>query len=134
MTNLSEIVLQTYSSDCKLHVQMGRYHQAMIQYQRIVSWLEMECGVTEGQQQAIRNLLLVAHLNLSLCHLRLREYSHVLENCNKVRGHFVRNYDHLWHDATSFDANMTFLNIFENGYYTDTAIMLVLYCYTSTTA
>ncbi|KAL2090962.1 hypothetical protein ACEWY4_013225 [Coilia grayii] len=66
------------------YFKVGRYHQAVIQYQRIVSWLEMECGVSEGQQQAIQELLLVAHLNLALCHLRLREYSHVVENCNKV--------------------------------------------------
>ncbi|XP_062853958.1 peptidyl-prolyl cis-trans isomerase FKBP5 [Trichomycterus rosablanca] len=61
----------------------GRYYQAVIQYQRIVTWLEMECG-TEKEQQAIQALLLVAHLNLALCYLRLREYAQVVENCNKV--------------------------------------------------
>ncbi|KAG5274634.1 hypothetical protein AALO_G00138450 [Alosa alosa] len=61
-----------------------RYHQAVIQYQRIVCWLEMECGVSKQQQQAIQDLLLVAHLNLALCYLRLQEYSHVIDNCNKV--------------------------------------------------
>ncbi|KAL7832884.1 hypothetical protein SRHO_G00299020 [Serrasalmus rhombeus] len=62
----------------------GRYYHAVIQYQRIVSWLEMECGVGKEQQQAIQALLLVAHLNLALCYLRLREYSQTVENCNKV--------------------------------------------------
>ncbi|XP_076870564.1 peptidyl-prolyl cis-trans isomerase FKBP5 isoform X2 [Brachyhypopomus gauderio] len=62
----------------------GRYYHAIIQYQRIVSWLEMECGVGREQQQAIQALLLVAHLNLALCYLRLREYSQTVENCNKV--------------------------------------------------
>ncbi|XP_053083173.1 peptidyl-prolyl cis-trans isomerase FKBP5 isoform X2 [Pangasianodon hypophthalmus] len=62
----------------------GRYYQAVIQYQRIVTWLEMECGVGKEQQQAIQALLLVAHLNLALCYLRLREYSQTVESCNKV--------------------------------------------------
>ena len=64
--------------------QSGRYYHAVIQYQRIVSWLEMECGIGKEQQQAIQALLLVAHLNLALCYLRLREYSQTVENCNKV--------------------------------------------------
>ncbi|KAM6979547.1 peptidyl-prolyl cis-trans isomerase FKBP5 [Aplochiton taeniatus] len=62
----------------------GRYHQAVIQYQRIVSWLEMECGACFEQQQKIRDLLLVSQLNLALCFLRLKEFSHVVDNCNKV--------------------------------------------------
>lgn len=44
----------------------------------------MECGAGKEQQQAIQALLLVAHLNLALCFLRLREYSQTVENCNKV--------------------------------------------------
>ncbi|KAL4645833.1 peptidyl-prolyl cis-trans isomerase FKBP5-like [Arapaima gigas] len=62
----------------------GRYPQAVIQYQRIVSWLELECCLQEEQQQAVRALLLVAQLNLALCYLRLHEYAHVVDNCNKV--------------------------------------------------
>ncbi|XP_043097403.1 peptidyl-prolyl cis-trans isomerase FKBP5 isoform X2 [Puntigrus tetrazona] len=62
----------------------GRYNYAVIQYQRIINWLEMECGAGKEQQEAIQALLLVAHLNLALCFLRLREYSQTVENCNKV--------------------------------------------------
>uniref|UniRef100_A0A8C2PZ38 peptidylprolyl isomerase n=1 Tax=Cyprinus carpio TaxID=7962 RepID=A0A8C2PZ38_CYPCA len=62
----------------------GRYSYAVIQYQQIVNWLEMECGTGKEQLQAIQALLLVAHLNLALCFLRLREYSQTVENCNKV--------------------------------------------------
>lgn len=64
--------------------QAGQFSQAVIQYQRIVTWLEMECGAGKEQQQSIQDLLLVAHLNLALCYLRLQEYSQVVENCNKV--------------------------------------------------
>lgn len=62
----------------------GRYNHAVIQYQQIVNWLEMECGTKEEQQQVIQSLMLVAHLNLALCYLRLHEYSQTVENCNKV--------------------------------------------------
>lgn len=64
--------------------QAGRYYQAVIQYQRIVTWLEMECGAGKEQQQAVQALMLVAHLNLALCYLRLQEYSQAVESCNKV--------------------------------------------------
>ncbi|XP_035236679.1 peptidyl-prolyl cis-trans isomerase FKBP5 [Anguilla rostrata] len=62
----------------------GRFQQAVIQYQRIVTLLEMECGLKPEQQQSVHSLLLVAELNLALCHLRLREYSQAVENCNKA--------------------------------------------------
>ncbi|XP_056606799.1 peptidyl-prolyl cis-trans isomerase FKBP5 isoform X1 [Triplophysa dalaica] len=62
----------------------GRYSHAVIQYQQIVTWLEMECGSGTEQLQAIQSLMLVAHLNLALCYLRLREYSKTVENCDKV--------------------------------------------------
>ncbi|CAB1315278.1 unnamed protein product [Coregonus sp. 'balchen'] len=62
----------------------GRFLQAVVQYQRIVSWLEMEFGVGKEQQQTIQNFLLVSQLNLAMCYLRLREYALVVENCNKV--------------------------------------------------
>ncbi|CAJ1050663.1 peptidyl-prolyl cis-trans isomerase FKBP5 [Xyrichtys novacula] len=62
----------------------GRYHQAVIQYQRIVSWLEMECGTGIEQQKRIQDFVLTSHLNLALCYLRIKEFSQVVENCNKV--------------------------------------------------
>lgn len=62
----------------------GCYFQAVILYQRIVGWLEIECGTLKEQQQTIQTLLLMAYLNLALCHLRLQEYSQAVENCNKA--------------------------------------------------
>nr|XP_015197959.1 PREDICTED: peptidyl-prolyl cis-trans isomerase FKBP5-like isoform X1 [Lepisosteus oculatus] len=62
----------------------GKYLQAVIQYQKIVSWLEMEYSLEQEQEKAVHALILVAQLNLALCHLRLREYSQVVENCNKA--------------------------------------------------
>ncbi|XP_071350129.1 peptidyl-prolyl cis-trans isomerase FKBP5 [Trachinotus anak] len=62
----------------------GRYFQAVVQYQRIVSWLEMECGTGIEQQKRIHDFILTAHLNLALCFLRIKEFSQAVENCNKV--------------------------------------------------
>ncbi|XP_060925958.1 peptidyl-prolyl cis-trans isomerase FKBP5 [Limanda limanda] len=62
----------------------GRIFQAVIQYQRIVSWLEMECGTGMDQQKKIQDVIVTAHLNLALCFLRIKEFSQVVENCNKV--------------------------------------------------
>ncbi|XP_056129586.1 peptidyl-prolyl cis-trans isomerase FKBP5 isoform X2 [Lampris incognitus] len=62
----------------------GRFQQAVIQYQRIVSWLEMECGAGREQQRKVQEFLLMSQLNLALCFLRLKEFSHAVENCNKV--------------------------------------------------
>lgn len=65
---------------------MGRHHQAVVQYQRLVSWLEMEYGNGAEQQHTIQDLLLTSHLNLALCYLRMNELTQVVENCNKVSG------------------------------------------------
>ncbi|XP_017263736.1 peptidyl-prolyl cis-trans isomerase FKBP5 [Kryptolebias marmoratus] len=62
----------------------GRYQQAVIQYQRIISWLELECGSGMEQYKLIQDYVLTAHLNLALCFLRLKEFSQVVDNCNKV--------------------------------------------------
>ncbi|XP_029005748.1 peptidyl-prolyl cis-trans isomerase FKBP5 [Betta splendens] len=62
----------------------GRFYQAVVQYQRIITWLEMECGSGPEQQQKIRDFVVTTHLNLALCFLRLKEFSQVVENCNKV--------------------------------------------------
>ncbi|XP_057701845.1 peptidyl-prolyl cis-trans isomerase FKBP5 [Corythoichthys intestinalis] len=62
----------------------GHHDYAVIQYQRIVCWLEMECGNDLEQQKQINDFLLSAHLNLALCFLRIQDFSLVVENCNKV--------------------------------------------------
>ncbi|XP_034022308.1 peptidyl-prolyl cis-trans isomerase FKBP5-like [Thalassophryne amazonica] len=62
----------------------GRYYQAVIQYQRIISWLEMECGSGMEQMNKIQEFVSTAHLNLALCFLRVQKFSQVVEHCNKV--------------------------------------------------
>lgn len=62
----------------------GQHQQAVIQYQRIVTWLEMECGSGSEQQKRTQDFILTSHLNLALCYLRIKDFSQVVENCNKV--------------------------------------------------
>ncbi|XP_056292963.1 peptidyl-prolyl cis-trans isomerase FKBP5 [Pseudoliparis swirei] len=66
------------------YFKVGLYHQAVVQYQRIVSWLEMECGSGIEQQKRIQSFMLTAHMNLALCFLRIKEFSQVVDNCNKA--------------------------------------------------
>lgn len=65
-------------------LQEGKYKRAALQYKKIVSWLEHESGLSDEEDTKARSLRLAAHLNLAMCHLKLKEYSQALENCNKV--------------------------------------------------
>ncbi|XP_025935743.1 peptidyl-prolyl cis-trans isomerase FKBP4 isoform X4 [Apteryx rowi] len=81
----------------------GKYKQATLQYKKIVSWLEHESGVSDENDTKAKSLRLAAHLNLAMCHLKLKEYSQALENCNKAleldssneKGLFRRGEAHL---------------------------------------
>lgn len=67
--------------------QEGKYLQAVIQYGKIVSWLEMEYGLSEKESKASDSFLLAAFLNLAMCYLKLREYAKAVECCDKVELH-----------------------------------------------
>ena len=58
--------------------------QAVIQYGKIVSWLEMEYGLSEKESKASESFLLAAFLNLAMCYLKLREFTKAVECCDKV--------------------------------------------------
>lgn len=60
--------------------------QAVIQYGKIVSWLEMEYGLSDKESKASESFLLAAFLNLAMCYLKLREYTKAVECCDKVGG------------------------------------------------
>lgn len=72
-------------------LQEGKYKRAALQYKKIVSWLEHESGLSEEEESKAKSLRLAAHLNLAMCHLKLKEYSQALENCNKVVGVHLLN-------------------------------------------
>ncbi|KAG8450986.1 hypothetical protein GDO86_003314 [Hymenochirus boettgeri] len=62
----------------------GKYPQAVTQYGKIVSWLEVEYGSSNVDSQDAKHLLLAAHLNLAMCFIRLQEYGKAVENCEKA--------------------------------------------------
>ncbi|XP_053321467.1 peptidyl-prolyl cis-trans isomerase FKBP4 [Spea bombifrons] len=62
----------------------GRYRQAIIQYKKIITWLEHESGLSEEQKGKSKALLQAASLNLAACYLKLGEHRGALEHCNKA--------------------------------------------------
>uniref|UniRef100_A0A8B9UEU5 peptidylprolyl isomerase n=1 Tax=Anas zonorhyncha TaxID=75864 RepID=A0A8B9UEU5_9AVES len=92
-----------YEVKLKSFEKEGKYKRAALQYKKIVSWLEHESGLSEEEDTKAKSLRLAAHLNLAMCHLKLKEYSQALENCNKAleldssneKGLFRRGEAHL---------------------------------------
>ncbi|XP_007483818.1 peptidyl-prolyl cis-trans isomerase FKBP5 isoform X2 [Monodelphis domestica] len=74
-----EVILKSFEKG-------GKYLQAVIQYGKIVSWLEMEYGLSEKESKASESFLLAAFLNLAMCYLKLREYTKAVECCDKALG------------------------------------------------
>lgn len=81
----------------------GKYKQAVLQYKKIVSWLEYESSFSKEDAQRAQALRLASHLNLAMCHLKLQAFSAAIENCNKAldldssneKGLFRRGEAHL---------------------------------------
>ncbi|XP_043356209.1 peptidyl-prolyl cis-trans isomerase FKBP5 isoform X5 [Dermochelys coriacea] len=74
-----EVTLKSFEKE-------GKYMQAVIQYGKIVSWLEMEYGLSERESKEAESFLLAAFLNLAMCYLKLREYIKAVECCDKALG------------------------------------------------
>lgn len=66
------------------YFKVGKYKQAVVQYKRIVSWLEHESNLVGEDEEKAKALRLAAHLNLAMCYLKLQEPSPALENCDKA--------------------------------------------------
>ncbi|XP_040834673.1 peptidyl-prolyl cis-trans isomerase FKBP4 isoform X3 [Ochotona curzoniae] len=81
----------------------GKYKQALLQYKKIVSWLEYESSFSAEEVQKAQALRLASHLNLAMCHLKLQAFPAAIENCNKAlemdssneKGLFRRGEAHL---------------------------------------
>ena len=58
--------------------QKGNYQKAAANYKKIVSFLEHETsGLQENEATEREQLLLAAHLNLAMCHLKVENYRDV---------------------------------------------------------
>ncbi|KAM4819763.1 peptidyl-prolyl cis-trans isomerase FKBP4 isoform 1-T1 [Thomomys bottae] len=81
----------------------GKYKQALLQYKKIVSWLEYESSFSSEELQKASPLRLASHLNLAMCHLKLQAFPAAIESCNKAleldsqneKGLFRRGEAHL---------------------------------------
>ncbi|XP_069797572.1 peptidyl-prolyl cis-trans isomerase FKBP5-like isoform X2 [Narcine bancroftii] len=63
----------------------GKYKAAQIQYKKIVVWLSQKYCMTQEESQSAKALVLAAHLNVAMCHLKLEEYLKAVESCDKGR-------------------------------------------------
>ncbi|XP_055973826.1 peptidyl-prolyl cis-trans isomerase FKBP4 [Sorex fumeus] len=86
-----------------LYFKEGKYKQAVLQYKKIVSWLEYKSSFSKEDAQKAQALCLASHLNLAMCHLKLQAFSAAVESCNKAleldssneKGLFRRGEAHL---------------------------------------
>ncbi|XP_043943119.1 peptidyl-prolyl cis-trans isomerase FKBP4 [Protopterus annectens] len=62
----------------------GKYKQAVVQYKKIVQWLEHETGLLGDEDSKAKALRLAAHLNLAACYLKMKEFVLAGESCDKV--------------------------------------------------
>ncbi|XP_054363216.1 peptidyl-prolyl cis-trans isomerase FKBP4 isoform X2 [Mirounga angustirostris] len=92
-----------YEIHLKSFEKEGKYKQALLQYKKIVSWLEYESSFSNEDVQKAQGLRLASHLNLAMCHLKLQAFSAAIESCNKAleldsnneKGLFRRGEAHL---------------------------------------
>ncbi|XP_020371994.2 peptidyl-prolyl cis-trans isomerase FKBP5-like [Rhincodon typus] len=67
-----------------LYFKAGKYKQAQIQYRKIVAWLEQEYCLTQDESRRAKALILAAHLNVAMCHLKLNKYLKAVESCDRA--------------------------------------------------
>ncbi|PVD33481.1 hypothetical protein C0Q70_04737 [Pomacea canaliculata] len=62
----------------------GNYSKAVRYYKQVISYLEYETSLTGEEKEERDALILSSHLNLAMCHLKLKEYSEAEEACKKA--------------------------------------------------
>ncbi|PSN54651.1 Peptidyl-prolyl cis-trans isomerase FKBP4 [Blattella germanica] len=62
----------------------GKFDLAIKMYKKVISFMEFDTGFEGEQDEQRKALLLVGHLNLALCHLRLQEHVDARDQCNKA--------------------------------------------------
>jgi FK506-binding protein 4/5 len=64
--------------------QLGKYELALNRYKKIIRYLASETNAAGDSQDSVRSLLLAAHLNMALCHLKLRDEVQARDCCNSA--------------------------------------------------
>lgn len=79
-------------------MQEGKVERAVIQYKKILDYLEYHDAKEDGSPeekeilQKSKDLKLKGLLNLALCYGKLKDYSEVIDKCNQVCSHFIAHY------------------------------------------
>lgn len=68
----------------------GKYDKAVKQYKKIIDYLESENAEGETAEK-VKSLILAAHLNTSMCNLKLQKYAEAQKNCDKALEKDARN-------------------------------------------
>ena len=66
-----------------LFLKKGEYRAAIKKYSKIYEYLEHEVYDTEERKAKSHQLQLAGRMNVSACHLKLKEYNETIEACNK---------------------------------------------------
>lgn len=79
----AQVMRQKGALACKA----SQWERALICYKKVASHLDYSGDFTEEEAKAKREqLLLACHLNMALCHLKLKDYASAKEQCNKALG------------------------------------------------
>ncbi|KAL1116827.1 hypothetical protein AAG570_005297 [Ranatra chinensis] len=62
----------------------GKYPLALTLYKRMLKYIESRSGFEEDLEPDRKANLLASHLNISMCHLKLGDYSAAKSQCNKA--------------------------------------------------
>ncbi|KAM9311459.1 peptidyl-prolyl cis-trans isomerase FKBP4 [Gastrophryne carolinensis] len=84
------------------YFKVSKYRQAIIQYKKIMQWLEHESGLSEEESMKSKSLLLAASLNLAACYLKLSEFRPALEHCNKALEYEPNNEKGLFRQGEAY--------------------------------
>ncbi|MCL4122766.1 UNVERIFIED_CONTAM: hypothetical protein GTU68_041537, partial [Idotea baltica] len=61
-----------------------KYRLAIKQYKKVTDYVQYDSGLSNEEKEESHSTLLAGHLNLSMCHLKLKNYMAVKEHATKV--------------------------------------------------
>jgi FK506-binding protein 4/5 len=64
--------------------QEGKYKSALKKYKKIIEYLKDEVFDTDDEKEEASKLKLAAQLNISMCHLKLKEYRSTIDTCIEI--------------------------------------------------
>jgi FK506-binding protein 4/5 len=62
----------------------GKYQRAIKKYKKVGSFLDSDYSFTDEEKEQAKPLKVTAHLNISACNLKMKNYRSCIENCDKA--------------------------------------------------